>query len=151
MRIILVKDRVAGAVEFYIRDDINIELRLGNADKDVQGLDSIEWCGVHRSECRGADEDVVTDENMRWLQLLKEFNCTVTSTWTNNDDSGEDHTWRVWGSRFRKKRLHYIVVPRDLRSTAWYLNKVRLPVVEKSRRKIYEKGEERLGRLDSKI
>ena len=29
---------------------------------------------------------------VRWLQLLKEFNCTVTSTWTNNYDSGEYHT-----------------------------------------------------------
>ena len=30
---------------------------------------------------------------MRLLQLLKEFNCTVTSTWAHNEDSGECHTW----------------------------------------------------------
>ena len=42
---------------------------------------------------------------MRWLQLLKEFNCTATSTWTNNDDSCACHTWRAWGSPVCKKQL----------------------------------------------
>ena len=72
-------------------------------------------------------QDVTTyEKKRRWSKLLKEFNCTVTGTWTNNDDSDEYHTWRAWGSRIRKKQLDYIMGPRDLPSTTWYLNKVRL-------------------------
>ena len=32
------------------------------------------------------------EKRMRRLQLLKEFKCTVTSTWTKNDDNREHHT-----------------------------------------------------------
>ena len=95
---ILVEGRKAGAVDFYIGGDFNIELRLGIADEDLHGLDSIEWCGMYGPECEGGGEDVISFE-MRCLQLLKEFNCTVTSTWTNDDGNRECHSWRAWGSR----------------------------------------------------
>ena len=49
--------------------------------------------------------------------------------------------------------LDYVVGPRDLLSTTWYLNKVHFPVVVKTDGKDLraKKKEERLGRLDSKI
>ena len=81
---------------------------------------------MHGPECRGGGEDVTTYETLRWLQLLKDFNCAVTSTWANNDDRGEYHTWRAWGSPVCRKQLDCIMGPRDLRSTTWYLNKMRL-------------------------
>ena len=63
---------------------------------------------------------------MRWLQLFKESNCTVTSTWTNNEDNREHHTWRAWGSWVCKKQHDYIMGPKDLRSSTCYLNRVRV-------------------------
>ena len=86
----LVEGRKAGAVDFLIGG------RVGNAGEDLQGLDSIEWYGVYGPECTGGGDDVTTcEKKMRWLQLLKEVNCTVTSTSTNNDDNLEYHTWRA--------------------------------------------------------
>ena len=58
--------------------------------------------------------------------MLTDSNCTETSTWTNNEDSREFHTWRAWGSRGRQKQLDYIVGPKNLRSVTWYQNQVRI-------------------------
>ena len=61
----------------------------------------------------------------------------MTSTWVKADDPGECHTWRVWGSRIRKKQTDCTMEPRDLQSTTWYLNRTSLgtwdnfPVVSK--------------------
>ena len=38
----------------------------------------------------------------------------------------EFHTWRAWGSRICKKQLDFFMGPKDIRSTTWYLNRVRL-------------------------
>ena len=123
-------------------------------------LGNIEWYGMYGCDCRGGGEDIITyEKRMRWLQLLKEFNCTVTSTWANNDDNSEYHTWRAWSSRIYKKQLDYIMGPRDMRSTTWYLNKVRMrtwdhfPVVVKNRGEglACEEGGGRMGRLDPEI
>ena len=93
VRATLTEGREAGAIDFFIGGEINIELRLGNAGEDLHGPDSIEWNGQYGPECKGGGEDVITHEKkIRWLQLLKEFNCTVTSTWTNNDDTCAFHT-----------------------------------------------------------
>ena len=83
VRNIMTEGRMAGAVDF-----INIEMKLGKTGEDLQGLDSIDsidWYAFCGPECRGGGQDVVTHEKVRWLQQLKEFKCTVTSTWTNND------------------------------------------------------------------
>ena len=46
-----------------------------------------------------------------WLQQLKDFDCTVTSTWKNNEDNREFHTWQAWVSSLQKKaRLHHGLV-----------------------------------------
>ena len=44
----------------------------------------------------------------------------------DDENLGECHTWRAWGSRVRKKQLDKIMRPRDLVSTMWYLNKTRI-------------------------
>ena len=98
VRNIMTEGRMAGAVDFYIGGDINIQMKLGNTGDERYGM--------YGPECRGGSEVVITHEKLRWLQLLKEFNCTVTSTWTNNDDGGECHTWRAWRSRVREKQLY---------------------------------------------
>ena len=67
-----------------------------------------------------ADDIIAYEKKLRWFQLLKDFNCTVTSTWTNNEESCEFHTWRAWGSRGRKKQLDDFLGPRNLPSeTRW--------------------------------
>ena len=43
----LTEGRKAGAVDFFLGGDINIELRLGNAGEDLHGLDSIERYGMY--------------------------------------------------------------------------------------------------------
>ena len=98
VRNIMTESRTVGAVDFYIGGDINIERKLGNTGENLQWLDSIEWCGMYGPECRGGGEDIITyEKKMQWSQVLKDFNCTATSTCTNNDDTRESHTWRVQG------------------------------------------------------
>ena len=99
-------------------------MNLGWTTRQV--LDSTDWYGMYGPECKGCDEDTIAHEKIRWLQLLKDFDCTVTSTWTNNEDNREFHTWRAWGSRVCKKQLDYIMGTKDICSTTWYLNKARL-------------------------
>ena len=70
-------------------------------------------------------ENVITYEKTGWLQLVKGFNCRVTSTWVDANGLGECHTCRGWGSRIRNEQINYITGPRDLQSTT-YLNKTRL-------------------------
>ena len=73
------------------------------------GLDSIEWYEMYGSDCKGGGEDAITHEKMRWLQLLKDIDCTLTSTWTINEDNCEFHTWRAWEVSGLQKtaRLHH--------------------------------------------
>ena len=82
--------------------------------------------------CEGTADDIIAcEKRWRWFQILKDFNCIVTSTWTNNEDSREfHHTWRAWGLCCRKKQLDYISGPRNFRSETWYLNEVRTRIWE---------------------
>ena len=45
VRVNLTEGKKAGAVDFFICGDLNIEFRLDNADDVLHGLDSIEWYG----------------------------------------------------------------------------------------------------------
>ena len=106
---------------------VSAELKLEPGDEDLQGLDGIDWYGIYGPECLGGGEDVVTNEKkLWWLQLLGDFGCTVTSTWVDAENPGECHMWRAWGSRVRQKELDYIMGPRDLVFTTWFLNKTRI-------------------------
>ena len=80
---------------------------------------------MYGPEWKGGVEDTIA-QKLRCFQLLEDFNCTVTSTQTNNDNNREFHTWRSWGSRARKKQLDCIMGPKDILSTIWYLNQVRI-------------------------
>ena len=48
-------------------------------------------------------------EKLRWLQRMKDFDCTVTSTWTNNEGNREFHAWRAWRSLVWKTQLDFIM------------------------------------------
>ena len=39
--------------------------------------------------CEVTDDIIAYEKKLRWFQLLKDFNCTVTSTWTNNEEGRE--------------------------------------------------------------
>ena len=120
VRAALTEGRKAGAIDFFFGGANNIQPRLGNAGEDLHGLDSIEWYGLYGPECKGGGDDTITDEKkIRRPQPPKEPNCTITSTWTKNDDNCQFHTWRAWGSQVCKKPLDQIMRPRDLRSTTW--------------------------------
>ena len=107
VRAILTERKREGAVDFFIGGDLNIELKLDMADDEHQGLDSIEWYGMYGLECRGGGEDTTACEKNELVPTTARLNCTVTSTWTNNEDNREIHTWRAWGSRVHKKQLDY--------------------------------------------
>ena len=62
VRATLTEGRKAGAVDLYIGDDSNIEMKRGNADEDLQGLDSIEWYGMYGPDCKGGGEDIIIYE-----------------------------------------------------------------------------------------
>ena len=84
VRAALVEGKRMGSVDFFIGDGSG-------------GSDGIEWYGMYGPACEGTADDIIAyEKKLRWFQLLKDFNCTVTSTWTNNEDSREFHTWRAW-------------------------------------------------------
>ena len=85
-----------GAVDIFIGGDLNIELKLELGDEDLQGLDGIDWYGIYGPECLGGGEDVIIyEKKLWWLQLLRDFDCTVTSTWVDAENLWECHTWRA--------------------------------------------------------
>ena len=45
VRVTLTEGKRAGAVDFFICGDLNIELGLDNTGGDLQGLDRVEWYG----------------------------------------------------------------------------------------------------------
>ena len=77
----MTKGRMAGAVEFFPAGDINIEMRVGNVDEDLQGLDSIEWYGMYGPGCKSGGEDVITYE--KWMATVTDG---VHLHWTNSDE-----------------------------------------------------------------
>ena len=82
---------------------------------------------MYGSHCLGGGEDVVTyEKKMRWLQLLREFGCVVTSTWNETEAPGECFTWRAWRSRVRKKQLDYIIGPRDVCASTSFFSTTRI-------------------------
>ena len=135
VRATLIEGRKAGAVDFFIGVDINIELRLGNAGEDLHGFASIEWCGQYGPECEDGGEDVITyEKEIRWLP----------STWTNseNEANRQHHTWQAWCSRVCKTtRLHY-------GAEGYSLNNLVCDCQDRGERPEDEEGSERLGGLD---
>ena len=113
-----------GAIDFFIGGDINIELMLEPDHEDLQGLDGIDWYGLYGPHLLGGGEDVHIEKKLRWPQLPREFGCVVTSTWIETENPGKCYTWRAWGSHVRKKQLDYIMGPKDVRASTWYLNKL---------------------------
>ena len=56
--------KAMGAKDFFVGGDLNIELKLEGGREDFEGLDSADWYGLYRPECRGGGEDEVTyDKN----------------------------------------------------------------------------------------
>ena len=120
---IMTEGKMAGAVDFNIRGDINIEMKLGGTGEDLQGLTSL--TGI---VCKdpNAEEEGIMSSHTRKLRLLKDFNCSMTNTKVNNDDHGKYQSWRVWGSRVGRKPNDCIMESRDVQSATLFLNKTRL-------------------------
>ena len=103
VRGIMSEGKYMGAVDFFIGSDINIELKLDDDHEDFQGIDGIDWYGIYGPECCGGNEDVTTyEKKLRWLQLLRDFGCVVTSTWAERSGSEDCYTWRAWGPVYVK-------------------------------------------------
>ena len=136
VRATLIEGRKAGAVDFFIGVDINIELRLGNAGEDLHGFASIEWCGQYGPECEDGGEDVITyEKEIRWLP----------STWTNSENRSQSLASHLAGLVFSGLQNNSITLwwPKDIRSTTW-------PVIVKIEERDLrtEEGSEMLGGLD---
>ena len=93
--------------------DLNIELKLECGGGELQGLDSLDWCGLYCLECRKGGEDLKTCEKSF---VGCSYDCVVTSTWSSCDARGEFH----WGPR--EKQMDYILGPRDLQFKKRYSN-----------------------------
>ena len=62
VRATLTEMKGAGAVDFFLSGDLNIELLLDIADDEHEVLDSIERYGMYGPECKGSGEDVIACE-----------------------------------------------------------------------------------------
>ena len=98
----LTEGRKGGATDFFVGGDLHIEFRPDNANEDPHGLDSIEWYGMCGPECKGGGEGAITCE--KCCLAYNCFDCTVTSTWTNNEDNREFHTRWLGGLGSAKKK-----------------------------------------------
>ena len=73
---ILREGRRAGAKEFCITGDRNVELGILCTDEDDIGeLEEMCW--------QGCENDHGDFKMLMWYGIMKEFNCKVTSTWSN--------------------------------------------------------------------
>ena len=126
-------------MDFLVGRDLNVEPKLEFGRGEFLGLDCYDWCGPHEIECRGGGEELVTFmKKLRWSQLLRDFDCVVTSTWASCDAREELHT-RGWGPGGKNRLI--ILWDRVIFSSTFntlYLNKARLrawdhhPVVGKN-------------------
>ena len=53
--------------------------------------------GMYGPDCKAGGEDAIFYEKIALVQLLRDCEWTVISTWTNDEDNCEFRTWRVFG------------------------------------------------------
>ena len=112
---VLWEGRRAGAKTFYIAGDVHVELGLlCTDDDDVRSRNST------RCTARYAGKDVqMTKEASRslmWYEIMKEFKCKATSTWSSCDDETEmAFTHRQFGKdgNGRTSQLDHILGAHD--------------------------------------
>ena len=78
--------RREGAKSFYIAGDLNVELGLLCTDDD----DADEINEMYGPLCwQYYDNDAGGHKKMSWYEIMKEFNCRVSSTWPLHPKNGD--------------------------------------------------------------
>ena len=68
-----------GATDFYITCDLNVELGMMCTDEN----DIEELTGMCGTLCwQGNDKDPGGVKKVMWYEIMKEFNCQASSTWS---------------------------------------------------------------------
>ena len=101
---ILREGRRAGAKDFYIIGDLNVELGLLCTDEDDEMYGLLCW--------QGGENDHGGFKKLIWYGIMKEFNCKVTSTWSNcGREKGLAFTHQQFGEKGKEiiAQLDYIV------------------------------------------
>ena len=76
---VLREGRWGGATEFCITGDLNVELGMMCTDEN----DIEELTGMYGPFCwQGYDKDLGCFKKMMWYEIMKEFNCQASSTWS---------------------------------------------------------------------
>ena len=106
------KDVAQEPRHFYIAGDFNVELGfLCTDDDDVEELDE-----MYGPLCwQGCDTDQGGFKKLMRYEIMKEFNCKVTSTWSSWDNEREmAFTDREFGKGWkgRTTQLDYIIGPK---------------------------------------
>ena len=81
VRAALTKGRKAGATDFFVGVDLNIEYRMDSA-KDLHGLDSNDWYGMYGPEWCATNYSIIT--NNKW-NVNTHNNMQLTKHDTNDD------------------------------------------------------------------
>ena len=120
---ILWEGRRAGARSVYIADDLNVELGLLCTDDD----DAEEISEMYGPLCwQNYDTDPRGHKKMSWYEIMKEFDCRASSTWSSCDDRKEMAlTQRDWGPEGRVFQLDCILCPRKASIQAYIHNDVK--------------------------
>ena len=102
--------RRSGARSFYVAGDLNVELGLLCTDDD----DAKKISEMYGSLCwQSYDTDPGGYKKMSWYEIMKEFSCRASSTWSSCDDRKElAFTSKGWGPKRRVSQLDYILGPR---------------------------------------
>ena len=81
VRVIMDERKKMGAKDFVIGQRYStLSSHCKMRREELQGLDNHDWCGLDGPECQRGGEDVETqEEKLRWLQLLRDFHCIVTT------------------------------------------------------------------------
>ena len=79
----------AGAIQFIdFGEDLNVELGLRERICEVVGgrgedTCSMDGCGVLGPACKGGGDDTMQyEKKLRWLQLLRDYDAKVSSSWS---------------------------------------------------------------------
>ena len=76
---VLREGRRGGAKDFYITGDLNVELGMMCTDEN----DIEELTKMYGSMCwQGYDKDPGGFKKLMWYEIMKEFNCKASSTWS---------------------------------------------------------------------
>ena len=125
-----------GATKFLIASDLNVQLGLeegqvGGGRHGQVDRWCLDWNGLLGPDSWGGGENPdAARENMKWLQLMRDYGCETCSTQADkyHEDTCTDLGWKREGPR---RQIDYINGSTGVNRGSEYINKERFRVSDR--------------------